>query len=208
MSGSILIVFVKKHTNLRGLNVTAPHKISIIKYLDNLHETAKKTGAVNAVKISESGKLTGYNTDVVGFVESIKKIINPTIKTALILGTGGAAKAVFSGLNILNIKAKFVSRDTEKVSADTINYSDLTKDNICQNLIIVNASPVGMFPEIEKFPKIPYQYLTKNHILFDLIYNPEETIFLKKGKKKNATTKNGLEMLHLQAEAAWEYFNC
>jgi len=192
--------------NIKGFNVTSPYKLEIIPFLDKIDIAAKEIGAVNCVKVS-FGKLIGYNTDVYGFVESLKKHLNKEVKSALILGTGGAAKAVSYGLKTLDIKHKFVTSKIEKINNSTIHYSNLHSDIIKNNLLIINATPLGIFPNINEKPDISYRYVTSKHILFDLIYNPSETLFLKEGIKRNATSINGYEMLKLQAEKAWEIFN-
>lgn len=190
---------------LKGLNVTIPYKEDIISYLDELDDDTTKIGAVNTIKILDNKRLKGYNTDVYGFEESLKPFLKKHHKKALILGTGGASKAIAFVFDKLKIKYMFVSRDTK--NKITINYSDLSKNFIETHQIIVNCTPLGTFPNIENHAEIPYQYLNKNHLLFDLIYNPQETTFLKKGKEKGATVKNGLQMLELQAEKAWEIWN-
>ena len=199
---------IKENKNLTGLNVTAPYKEEVISYIDELDVSAKKINAVNVIKIiRNSGKLflKGYNTDIYGFKKSLSKRINPEIKSALVLGTGGAAKAVSAALKDLNISFKFVSRT--KKAEEYLLYHELTKDIIYENLLIVNATPLGIYPEINALPDIPYDYISEKHILFDLIYNPSETKFLNEGKKRNAQIINGLEMLQLQADKAWEIFN-
>lgn len=200
---------IKSENNISGFNVTSPYKEVIISFLDELDNTAIEVGAVNVVKIirnSNSVKLIGFNSDVFGFQNSLAEKLNPEIKSGLILGTGGAAKAVAAALINLNISFQFVSRN----KSDKINYlkySELNQRIIENNLLIVNASPLGIYPEINNKPDIPYEYISEKHYLFDLIYNPPETLFLKKGIKRNASVQNGLKMLHLQAEKAWEIFN-
>lgn len=188
----------------RGLNVTIPYKESIIRYLDDLSEEAKEIGAVNTIKVTNDNKLIGYNTDIYGFTNSIKPLLNLESKRALILGTGGASKAVAYSLKKLGIDFKFVSR---KKSENVFLYDELNKEILEKHQIIINCTPVGTFPNIEDKPQIPYTLITKNHIVFDLIYNPEETTFLKTAKKQGAKVKNGLEMLQLQAEKSWEIWN-
>lgn len=195
---------ISETIDLKGLNVTIPYKESIIPHLDFLDETAKKIGAVNAIKISEEKKLTGYNTDFYGFQKSLEKFLPLQQKTALILGTGGASKAIAYALENLGFDFKIVSR-TE--SLNTISYESLNKSIIENHLLIVNCTPLGTFPNIHEYPAIPYQFITENHILFDLIYNPAETEFLKQGKMLGAKTANGLRMLEFQAEKAWEIWN-
>lgn len=195
---------LKDNPELNGLNVTIPYKQQIIPYLDELDEDARQIGAVNVIKFkrisSGETKLVGYNSDVIGFRESIKPLLAPSHKNALILGTGGASKAVFYGLKQLGIKGTFVSR-TPKDSC--LAYEDLTPDVMQVYTVIVNTTPLGMFPNVDNCPNIPYDLLTSNHLLYDLIYNPDETLFMKKGKERGAVAKNGMEMLLLQAIAAW-----
>lgn len=187
-----------------GLNVTIPYKESIIPYLDELEADATSIGAVNTIKI-KNGKRIGYNTDHFGFRESIKPHLSAEHKTALILGTGGASKAVSFALKKLDISVQLVSRNSKLKK--NLNYLSLTPEVIENNLIIVNCTPIGTFPNIDQAPKIPYQGIKKNHLLYDLIYNPNETQFLKLGKQAGAKTLNGLEMLELQAEKSWEVWN-
>lgn len=191
-------------TNLKGLNVTIPYKEEVIPLLDNLDEQAKKIGAVNTIKISEDKKLTGYNTDHYGFEKSLEAFLPLQKKTALILGTGGASKAVAFALENLGFEFRFVSR---KQDANTMKYEALDKSLIESYLLIVNCTPLGTHPNIADCPPLPYQFLTKNHLLFDLIYNPAETEFLKRGKLQGTKTSNGLKMLELQAEKAWAIWN-
>ncbi len=200
---------LKNGKNFIGFNVTAPYKEVIIPFLDELDVSASEINAVNVVKVvyeENCRKLIGYNTDVYGFKKSLQKSINPEIKSALILGTGGAAKAVFFALKNLNIQCKFVSRK-EQSGSEFITYENLNKTIISENLLIVNTTPVGIFPDTNDKPDIPYAYITKDHHLFDLIYNPPLTQFLSEGKKRLASIQNGLEMLHFQAEKAWTIFN-
>ncbi|MCF6180876.1 shikimate dehydrogenase [Lutibacter sp.] len=192
-----------REDDFRGLNVTIPYKQSIIKYLDDISDEAKEIGAVNTIKITNNNKLIGYNTDTYGFSKSIRPLLNAASKKALILGTGGASKAIAYALKQMDIAFKFVSRNNNL----GILYSDLNKELIETHLIIINCTPVGTSPNITEKPQIPYQFITKNHIAFDLIYNPEETAFLKAAKKQGAVVKNGLEMLQLQAEKSWEIWN-
>jgi len=199
-----LPLIFSKTKDLLGLNVTVPYKETIIPFLDELHNDAYKIGAVNTIKI-KNGKLIGYNTDHYGFSKSIIPHINKKHRSALIIGTGGASKAIYFALNKLNIKAKFISRKPKNIQY--LSYSDLTSNIIKENLIIINCSPVGTYPNIDKYPLIPYELLNNNHLLFDLIYNPIQTTFLKKGAKMDAKTINGLEMLKIQAEKSWEIWN-
>lgn len=192
-----------KEFNLSGLNVTIPYKESIIQFLDETDSKAKQIGAVNTIKFFNN-KMIGYNTDYIGFKKSLQNISNINIpKNALILGTGGASKAVKFALSELGIGFKTVSR--VKNNAD-YTYQEIDKYIIDKKLII-NCSPVGTFPNIKDSPKIPYQYLTSENFLYDLVYNPDKTLFLKKGDEIGCFTKNGVEMLKIQAEKAWEIWN-
>ncbi|MEI8085431.1 MAG: shikimate dehydrogenase [Paludibacter sp.] len=198
---------LKDNSALCGLNVTIPYKEQVIEYLHDLDETAAKIGAVNVVKFiraNEELKLKGYNSDAIGFENSIKPFLKPYHQKALILGTGGASKAIDYVLNKLEIKTTFVSR-TPKAGMKT--YDELTESVLNDNLLIVNASPVGTFPHAEESPDIPYQFITDKHLLFDVVYNPAETLFLKKGWERGAKGLNGQSMLVGQAEAAWEIWN-
>lgn len=192
---------------LRGLNVTIPYKEKVISYLDSLSLEAREIGAVNVIKIEHKGKKTvlkGYNSDVIGFTRSIEPLLEPYHKKALILGTGGASKAIEFGLKSLKLKTLKVSR-TGKGGA--IKYEDLTPEMIKEYNVIVNCTPCGMFPHSDECPKLPYDAMDSHTLLYDLIYNPDETLFLNKGKEKGAVVKNGLEMLLLQAFASWEFWN-
>lgn len=196
----------QRDPDLFGVNVTIPHKQSIIPFLDTLSEEAQQIGAVNCITIRRDNDgakpiLKGYNTDAYGFEYSLKPLLKPKHSKALVLGNGGAAKAVIYVLNKLGIQPQLVSRSKQ---ADTITYNDLNPELVKEYLLIVNCSPLGTYPEIDYCPDIPYEALTPDHYLYDLIYNPEETLFLKKGKDKGATIKNGYEMLVLQAEKNWE----
>ena len=185
--------------NLSGLNVTIPYKESIIPFLDELSEAAKQIGAVNTIQFINN-KLTGHNTDYIGFTETILPLLKKE-NNALILGNGGASKAIQFALNRLNIQYKIVSRNT------SFNYLDISKEITEYHNIIINTTPLGTFPNTEEKPPIPYELLNKNHVLYDLVYNPAETQFLKLGKQKNCQVKNGLEMLKKQAEASWNIWN-
>ncbi|MDP2058967.1 MAG: shikimate dehydrogenase [Flavobacteriaceae bacterium] len=192
---------IQSKPNLIGLNITIPYKEQVIPYLNELHETAAEIGAVNTIKITSEGNLIGYNTDYYGFQKSIEPYLKPTHKHALILGTGGASKAVAYALKKSQINAVFVSRNNLQ---NGLTYSDLTKDIVDSHLLIINCTPLGTFPNVENKPDFPYQFLTPKHLLYDLIYNPAETAFLKMGKAKGASICNGLEMLVHQAEKAWK----
>ncbi|SRR5690606_17056085 len=183
-----------------GFNVTIPYKEAIIPYLDLLDFHAEQIGAVNTIKI-ENGKKIGFNTDWIGFKKSIQPHLKPHHTKAIILGTGGASKAIIYALEQLQINYLIVSRNGE------ITYEDLSEEIIQSHTIIINCTPVGTFPNVDSAPDIPYKFLTKNHLAYDLIYNPSETLFLKKCKEQNADTKNGLEMLEIQAEESWEIWN-
>lgn len=199
---------LKENPDLCGLNVTLPYKTQVMQYLDEVDEDARQIGAVNVIKFAKGLfgklKLKGYNTDIIGFKQSIEPLLNGEHKKALILGTGGASKAVFQGLKQAGIEAVFVSR---RPGDGVITYAELTPEIMDSCKVIVNTTPVGMFPHINECPDIPYDLLTPSHLLYDLLYNPDETLFMKKGKAKGATVKNGLEMLLLQAFAGWEIWN-
>lgn len=189
--------------NIEGLNVTIPYKESVISYLDYLDPAAKKIAAVNCIHFKD-GKSTGFNTDILGFERSLKPLLQPHHKQALILGTGGASKAIGYVLSKLSISFHCVSRNKRD---DYFTYDDLNEEIIEQHTLIINATPLGTSPDIHHCPDIPYQFLSKEHLLYDLIYNPAETLFLQKGKERGAAIKNGYEMLLLQAEASWEIWN-
>lgn len=195
---------ILKETQLRGLNVTIPYKEKIIPFLHFKNEVVEKTGACNCIKINDA-KLYGYNTDVIGFEISLKKKLKEYHKQALILGTGGGAKAVEYVMKKLGIDYKFVSRKTS--SGNTINYNDLDESIIQSHTLIINTAPVGMFPNVDAYPNIPYHALTEKHYLFDLIYNPEKTMFVQKGEERGAAIANGHEMLIIQAEESWRIWN-
>ena len=201
-------MLVKKNESLKGFSVTIPYKKSIIPFLTSLNNTAKEIGAVNSIKIIDNKNfiLHGYNTDAFGFEESIKPLLKTHHQKALILGTGGASKAVAFVLKKLNIEFYFVSRNKNEANS-FLQYNELNKEIISSFQIIINTTPLGMFPNINEMPDIPYDSITNNHLLFDLIYNPSETLFIKKGKEKNAIVSNGLQMLHLQAERSWQIWN-
>lgn len=193
----------QSHPNFIGLNVTIPYKEQVIPFLDALDEEAKSIGAVNTIKF-ENDKKIGYNSDCYGFERSIKPFLQTHHKEALILGTGGASKAVEYVLKKLGIQFQYVSRAK---SERAISYNDLNEEIIQKSTIIINTSPVGMYPNVTAAPPIPYEFIGEKHLLYDLVYNPEETLFLKNGKTKGAQVKNGLEMLYLQAERSWEIWN-
>lgn len=192
---------------LKGLNVTIPYKEQVIPYLSSITDEAKAIGAVNVIKVSHNGKnteLRGYNSDVVGFTQSIEPLIEKHHKKALILGTGGASKAVDYGLRKLGLETMFVSR-TQKEGQFT--YGMITPEVIEEYNVIVNCTPLGMYPHVEECPILPYAAMNSKNLLYDLIYNPDETMFLAKGREFGAITKNGLEMLLLQAYASWEFWH-
>jgi shikimate dehydrogenase len=191
--------------NLKGLNVTIPYKESVMPLLDDINKKAKKIGAVNTIKITRYQKLIGYNTDFYGFKTSLKPHLKPYHNRALILGTGGASKAIAYALKKLHIDYDYVSRKEKK--GVKFLYSDLTNAIISSYTIIINCTPIGTYPNVNACPDIPYEAITEKHILYDLVYNPEQTKFLSCGDVKGATTINGLEMLKLQAEKAWEIWN-
>jgi shikimate dehydrogenase len=193
---------------LAGLNVTIPYKEQVLPYLDEGDEEAEKIGAVNSIKIfryDEKTWLKGYNTDAYGFEQPLKNVLTPLHASALVLGTGGAAKAVIYILSKLNIRFLFVSRNPRESSM--LSYNELTPEHVQQHKLIINTSPVGMFPNINTCPSIPYEAIGSDHILYDLVYNPEKTLFLKRGEEKKATLINGLPMLYGQAERSWQIWN-
>jgi shikimate dehydrogenase len=195
---------ILKDSSVKGFNITTPYKEEILAYADELSSEVKVIGASNTFKRLSTGKWKAFNTDCYGFQESIKPLLGSRTH-ALILGTGGAAKAVKYSLNLLGVSSQMVSRNP--INGDIFSYENLTKQILTECLIIVNASPVGTFPNVDDFPPLPYHLLNSDHLLFDLVYNPEETAFLKKGNLAGCQLKNGLEMLHLQAQKAWEIWN-
>lgn len=194
---------LRDNPELRGLNVTLPHKQAVIPLLDEMSEEAMEIGAVNVIRV-RNGKLKGFNSDIIGFTNSIKPLLQPHHRKALVLGTGGASKAIRVGLNRLGIEWTYVSRSPRD---GMVTYEDITAETLQAYTVIVNCSPVGMFPKVDAAPAIPYELLSPLHLLFDCVYNPEETLFMKKGREQGATVKNGLEMLHLQAVASWNFWN-
>lgn len=196
------------HPYIAGLNVTIPYKEKIIPYLDELDNTAKEVGAVNVIKIDWNGKqafLKGYNSDIYGFEQSLAPLLEPHHERGLILGTGGASKAVSHVFNKLSIPCTFVSRSPSQLNE--IHYSEVSREVLHSHTIVVNTSPIGMFPYSDNCPDIPYEHLTSHHLAYDLIYNPEQTLFLQNAEERGAKTKNGIEMLFLQARRAWEIWN-
>ena len=194
---------VINNTKIKGLNVTIPYKESVIELLNHIDPIAKKIGAVNTIKIDKQNKLLGYNTDYIGFKQSLESNISNQ-KRALILGTGGASKAIVYALKTLNIKTLLVSR---KKREESINYEDISNQVIKDHTIIINCTPLGTYPNIEECPKIPYQYITERHLCYDLNYNPIKTKFLILSEKKGASIINGNEMLENQAIESWKIWN-
>jgi len=190
--------------NLNGLNVTIPYKETVIPFLDKLSRTATEIGAVNTIKFTKKGKLKGYNTDYYGFKNSLQPLLRPEHKKALILGTGGASKGVAYALLQLGIEYVFVSRNA---TTNILDYSTLSEDIFRNHQIVINCTPLGTSPDIDLCPDIPYHHFTSGHIAYDLIYNPSKTLFLQKAEQHGAIIKNGLDMLVLQAEKAWEIWN-
>jgi shikimate dehydrogenase len=195
---------IKTCPNLKGLNVTIPYKQSVIPFLDKLSKKAAQIGAVNVIKFTKNGKLKGCNSDYYGFKKSFKSLMQAHHKKALILGTGGAAKAIAFALDELHIYYEFVSREQ---TINSISYQSITQSIFDDFKIVINCTPLGTSPNTDAFPDLPYAFFTKQHIAFDLIYNPEETLFLQKAKAYGAVTKNGYEMLVFQAEKAWKIWN-
>jgi len=196
---------IKNNPELCGLNVTHPYKNTIIQYLDSINNIAKEIGAVNTIKIFKNQdeiNLVGYNTDCYGFEKMLEPLLQSHHQKALILGTGGVSKAVQFIFKKNSINYTLVSQ--KRSNQDNIHYDDLTKKIVEQHLIVINATPVGMFPNITEYPNFPYHFLNQRHLVIDLIYNPPESQFIKFSKKSGATTKNGLDMFHYQAEKAWE----
>ncbi|MBI1781361.1 MAG: shikimate dehydrogenase [Sphingobacteriales bacterium] len=199
-----LLTTLLKNPELKGLNVTIPYKEQVISFLNEQNDVVKATGACNCIKI-DNGRLKGFNTDVVGFENSLKKFLQPYHNKALIFGTGGAAKAVEYVLQKLHIDYLFVSR--KKGTDKTISYHELKVEILQQRLLLINTTPLGMYPKVNDCPDIAYDYLTPQHHLYDLVYNPAKTLFLQKGEAKGATVQNGYEMLILQAEESWRIWN-
>lgn len=198
---------IASNPDLVGLNVTIPYKEKVISYLDHVSPEARAIGAVNVIRIIHKGKnviLKGYNSDVIGFTQSIEPRLETYHKKALILGTGGASKAINFGLKSLGLETVFVSRYERP---GTIQYEKLTPEDIKEYNVIVNCTPCGMFPHTNECPNLPYEAMDSHTLLYDLIYNPDETLFLYKGKQQGATVVNGLEMLLLQAFASWEFWH-
>ena len=192
---------------LRGLNVTIPYKEKVLSFLDYISVEARAIGAVNVIRVDHKGDdvvLKGYNSDVIGFTKSIEPLLETFHRKALILGTGGASKAINYGLKSLGLETVLVSRFERP---GTIQYKDITPDVVKEYNVIVNCTPSGMFPHYDECPDLPYEALDNHNLLYDLIYNPDETLFMKKGRERGAQTKSGLEMLLLQAFASWDFWN-
>lgn len=202
-----LTEIIETNPELKGLNVTIPYKEKVISYLDSISPEAREIGAVNVIKVIHKGKKTtlkGYNSDVIGFTRSIEPLLEPFHKKALILGTGGASKAIDFGLKSLKLETLKVSRYDRP---NTIRYDQITPEMMKEWNVIVNCTPCGMYPHSDECPALPYEAMDDHTLLYDLIYNPDETLFMSNGKKYGATVKNGLEMLLLQAFASWEFWH-
>ena len=202
-----LLEVLASNPELKGLNVTIPYKQRVMSYLDTISPEARAIGAVNVVKVEHKGndiRLKGFNSDVIGFTKSIEPLLERFHKKALILGTGGASKAIDYGLKSLGLETVFVSRYERP---GTIQYERITPEIVKEYNVIVNCTPCGMFPHADECPNLPYEAMDDHTILYDLIYNPDETLFMYKGRKQGATVKNGLEMLLLQAFSSWEFWN-
>ena len=195
---------VYKTQGLKGLNVTIPFKKEVLPFLDKLSPQSEKIGAVNTISFNKNGGTTGHNTDAHGFRKSLTELTKKLPMSALILGTGGASAAIAFTLETLKIEFNFVSRNPKQ---GQLSYDEIDTEVLKVNQLIINTSPVGTFPNIDKYPVIPYDKLNKSHILFDIIYNPLETLFLRKGKEMGCTISNGLKMLEYQAEKSWEIWN-
>jgi shikimate dehydrogenase len=204
---SDLIALIAQNEDLQGINVTIPHKVAVLPLLDSLDASAQKVGAVNVIKITTDKKLIGYNSDYYGFKTSLEEWLtshNSMPQKALVLGNGGAARAVMAALIDLGIQYTVVSRNAAE---GQYSYEQLTESVMADNQLIINTSPVGTYPKQDQCPAIPYHFLSENHFLYDLVYNPAETTFMQNGAKFKAKTHNGLAMLHRQAEKAWEIWN-
>ena len=202
-----LMEVISENPNLHGLNVTIPYKEQVIPYLDEIDEDAAQIGAVNVIKFirnKNSVIFKGYNSDIIGFCDSIAPLLTPNRNKALILGTGGAAKAVYHGLKKLGVEPIYVSRNKQE---GMLTYGELSNDIMAEYKVIVNTTPLGMYPRMDECPNIPYQCLTTEHLCYDLLYNPDVTLFMKRAEEQGAEVKNGLEMLLLQAFAGWNIWN-
>ena len=198
-----LLEVVRTHPLLRGLNCTIPHKQAIIPLLDEISPEAREIGAVNVIRIRD-GRLKGFNSDIIGFMDSLRPLLRPHHRRALVLGSGGASKAVWAGLLRLGLEPMLVSR---KAGDGVLSYEMLTPEVMADCTVVVNCSPVGMFPHVDECPAIPYELLSGRHLLYDLVYNPLDTLFMQRGRERGATVKNGLEMLRLQALASWKFWH-
>ena len=202
-----LVEVLSSNPQLRGLNVTIPYKEQVIRYLDSISPEAQAIGAVNVIRVSQKGNQTflrGFNSDVIGFTKSIEPLLERYHRKALILGTGGAAKAVDYGLKSLGLETQMVSRSSK---TGAITYDDVKAETIEEYNILVNCTPLGLYPNVDLCPTLPYNAMNSRTLLYDLLYNPDETLFMRKGREQGATVKNGLEMLLLQAFASWEFWN-
>ena len=198
---------LSSNPQLRGLNVTIPYKEQVIRYLDSISPEAQAIGAVNVIRVSQKGNQTflrGFNSGVIGFTKSIEPLLERYHRKALILGTGGAAKAVDYGLKSLGLETQMVSR-SRKTGA--ITYDDVKAETIEEYNVLVNCTPLGLYPNVDLCPTLPYNAMNSRTLFYDLLYNPDETLFMRKGREQGATVKNGLEMLLLQAFASWEFWN-
>lgn len=198
-----LLEVVRTHPLLRGLNCTIPHKQAVIPLLDEISPEAREIGAVNVIRIRD-GRLKGFNSDIIGFMDSLRPLLQPHHRRALVLGSGGASKAVWAGLLRLGLEPTQVSR---KAGEGVLSYEMLSPEVMADHTVVVNCSPVGMFPHVDKCPAIPYELLSGRHLLYDLVYNPFDTLFMQRGRERGAMVKNGLEMLRLQALASWKFWH-
>lgn len=198
---------VSSYPSLKGLNVTIPYKELVIPFLNELSDEARAIGAVNVIRVEHRHDevwLKGFNSDIIGFTRSIEPLLKPLHRKALILGTGGASKAIRYGLEKAGLEVLFVSRSKR---SGMLTYEQITEETVREYPVIVNCTPCGMYPHTEECPQLPYGALNEENLLYDLIYNPEETLFLHKGRLAGAATKNGLEMLILQARASWDFWH-
>lgn len=201
---SALPSIIKQYPNLEGLNVTIPYKKLVLSFLDSRESIPAELDACNCIRLRH-GKMTGFNTDITGFGESLKPLLQPHHRHALVLGNGGATAAVSFVLKKLAIGFDIVSRVLHPGS--TLTYADLDESRMAQSTLIINTTPLGMYPNVNACPDIPYDFITDRHLLYDLVYNPAKTLFLQKGEEKGASTKNGEEMLVIQAEESWRIWN-
>lgn len=198
-----LLEVVRTHPLLRGLNCTIPHKQAVIPLLDEISPEAREIGAVNVIRIRD-GRLKGFNSDIIGFMDSLRPLLRSHHRRALVLGSGGASKAVWAGLLRLGLEPTQVSR---RAGDGVFSYEMLSPEVMADHTVVVNCSPVGMFPRVDECPAIPYELLSGRHLLYDLVYNPLDTLFMQRGRERGATVKNGLEMLRLQALASWKFWH-